>query len=114
MAGWEKQSKAPQFKQLMGMQAGVLYGYKIAGDGGWETGHRWQPNKVLADPYAPLLKGRARWGQRDTFENFTRVGQLALPSSEVALSCCSCSCFMTCFAMIAVKAQASETEARTC
>ncbi len=55
------------------MQAGVLYGYKVTGHGGWETGHRWEPNKILADPYAPLLKGRSRWGQRDDFESFTRV-----------------------------------------
>lgn len=56
------------------MQAGVLYGYKVAGEGGWESGHRWDPEKVLVDPYAPLLKGRACWGQRDAFESFTPVG----------------------------------------
>ena len=60
----------------MHLQAGVLYGYKVAGEGGWDTGHRWDPEKVLADPYAPLLKGRARWGQRDEFEGFTRVSTL--------------------------------------
>ncbi|KAK9865482.1 hypothetical protein WJX84_005686 [Apatococcus fuscideae] len=56
--------------------AGVLYGYKVAGDGGWDTGHRWDPDKILADPYAPLLKGRARWGQRDAFESFTQAGSV--------------------------------------
>lgn len=69
------------------LQAGVLYGYKVAGDGGWDTGHRWDPDKILADPYAPLLKGRARWGQRDAFESFTQVRLQTLSS----LSCSSVS-----------------------
>ena len=24
-------------------RSGVLYGYRVAGEGGWETGHRWVP-----------------------------------------------------------------------
>ena len=27
-------------------QSGVLYGYKVAGNGGWETPYRWDKNKV--------------------------------------------------------------------
>lgn len=53
----------------------VLYGYKVSGDGGWETGHRWFPNTVLLDPYAPLVWGRQYFGQRDEREKFVpKVG----------------------------------------
>ena len=31
---------------------------------------RWDPAKVLIDPYAPLIKGRACFGVRDEFERF--------------------------------------------
>lgn len=72
----------------MHLQVGVLYGYKVAGEGGWDTGHRWDPEKILADPYAPLLKGRARWGERDAFEGFTRVG-LPLADAMMVMSVAS-------------------------
>ncbi|GFH19985.1 Aamy domain-containing protein, partial [Haematococcus lacustris] len=48
----------------------ITYGYKVAGDGGWETGLRWYPQRVLVDPYAPLLSGRRVFGQRDPVEQF--------------------------------------------
>ncbi|KAI7841863.1 hypothetical protein COHA_004392 [Chlorella ohadii] len=51
-------------------QSGVLYGYKVAGNGGWETPYRWDKSKILLDPYAKLVKGRAVFGKRDTFEQF--------------------------------------------
>ncbi|GAQ84892.1 isoamylase [Klebsormidium nitens] len=44
---------------------GVLYGYKVSGEGGWETGLRWSPDTVLLDPYAKLVEGRRYFGQRD-------------------------------------------------
>ncbi|KAL6757880.1 isoamylase, starch debranching enzyme [Haematococcus lacustris] len=50
--------------------SGITYGYKVAGDGGWETGLRWYPQRVLVDPYAPLLSGRRVFGQRDPVEQF--------------------------------------------
>lgn len=28
---------------------GVYYSFKAAGDGGWETGHRWDPKKVILE-----------------------------------------------------------------
>ncbi|KAK9845743.1 hypothetical protein WJX81_001229 [Elliptochloris bilobata] len=57
--------------------SGVLYGYRVAGEGGWETGHRWDPTKVLIDPYAPLIKGRSFFGVRDDFERFQeKVGSI--------------------------------------
>lgn len=51
-------------------RAGVLYGFRVDGPGGWETGNRWYPEKVLLDPYAPLIAGRQRFAQRDQVEQF--------------------------------------------
>lgn len=48
----------------------VLYGYKVAGNGGWETPFRWDASRVLLDPWAPLVVGRSRFGVRDEFEQF--------------------------------------------
>ena len=56
-------------------RSGMLYGYKVSGPGDENDGHRWDASRVLIDPYAPLVAGRARFGQRDEFENFVeRVG----------------------------------------
>ena len=49
---------------------GILYAYKVEGEGGWEQGHRWDPTKLCIDPYAPLIEGRRRFGQRDEVEQF--------------------------------------------
>ena len=51
-------------------RSGVLYGYKAAGQGNENDGHRWDNSHILLDPYAPLVAGRAKFGQRDAFENF--------------------------------------------
>eukprot|EP01025_Chloroclados_australasicus_P054213 TRINITY_DN6421_c0_g3_i1.p1 TRINITY_DN6421_c0_g3~~TRINITY_DN6421_c0_g3_i1.p1 ORF type:complete len:798 (-),score=59.59 TRINITY_DN6421_c0_g3_i1:187-2499(-) len=51
-------------------QKNVLYGYRVDGEGGWDTGGRWDRSKVLLDPYAPLVAGRKKWAQRDKFEKF--------------------------------------------
>jgi len=59
--------------------SGVCYGYKVAGEGGWDTGMRWEPKRVLLDPYAPLVSGRRRFGARDAGEDFKgREGSLFL------------------------------------
>lgn len=49
---------------------GVLYGVRVFGEGGWETGERWDPERVLLDPYTPLVSGRRVFGQRDELEEF--------------------------------------------
>jgi len=49
---------------------GVRYGFKVNGDGGWETGARWEPEAVLLDPYAPLVEGRQRFADRSSGEGF--------------------------------------------
>ena len=51
-------------------RAGLLYGYRVNGEGGWETGARWAPDRSLLDPYAPHVAGRSTFGIRDAFENF--------------------------------------------
>lgn len=51
-------------------RSGVLYGYRVDGEGGWETGYRWDPTRVLIDPYAKHVEGRRHWGVRDEFEHF--------------------------------------------
>lgn len=50
--------------------AGIEFGWRVGGEGGWETGHRWSEGKVLVDPYAPLVAGRRLFAQRDDIEQF--------------------------------------------
>ena len=96
--------------------SGVLYGYRVEGQTGWETGDRhvpepadlsfcfcphhfsrrhtrlhasfraeifwmcrWDPTRVLLDPYAPLVKGRAKFAERDQFERFEQEVGLTNP-----------------------------------
>ena len=55
--------------------SGVVYGYRVGGSGGWDTGMRWDATRVLLDPYAPLVNSRRVFGKRDGVEKFkTRVG----------------------------------------
>ena len=51
-------------------KSGVLYGYRVDGEGGWETGHRWDVSKVMLDPYAPLIASRLQFAVRDEVEQF--------------------------------------------
>ncbi|MFC7513824.1 glycogen debranching protein GlgX [Herbaspirillum sp. GCM10030257] len=46
---------------LPGVHAGVLYGYRAYGPYQPEQGHRFNPNKLLLDPYARMLRGQVRW-----------------------------------------------------
>jgi isoamylase len=41
--------------------AGLLYGYRAFGPYEPEQGHRFNPNKLLLDPYARSLKGSVHW-----------------------------------------------------
>jgi len=50
--------------------SGICYGYKVSGEGGWETGLRWDPSRVLLDPYAPFVSGRREFAKRDEIEQF--------------------------------------------
>jgi isoamylase len=44
-----------------GLPAGTLYGFRAHGPYQPEQGHRFNPNKLLLDPYAKLLHGKVRW-----------------------------------------------------
>jgi isoamylase len=44
-----------------GMKAGQLYGLRAHGPYAPAEGHRFNPNKLLVDPYARLLKGDLAW-----------------------------------------------------
>ena len=40
---------------------GLLYGYRVHGPYDPQNGHRFNPNKLMIDPYAKSLSGRLRW-----------------------------------------------------
>ncbi len=46
---------------LSGVSPGQLYGYRVHGPYEPQRGHRFNPNKLLIDPYARQLSGRLRW-----------------------------------------------------
>jgi glycogen operon protein len=46
---------------LPGIRPGQLYGYRVHGPYDPENGHRFNPNKLLIDPYARMLKGEVEW-----------------------------------------------------
>lgn len=46
---------------LDGVQPGDCYGYRVHGPYDPAHGHRFNPNKLLVDPYAKLLKGGIKW-----------------------------------------------------
>jgi glycogen operon protein len=41
---------------------GTVYGYRVHGPYEPDSGHRFNPNKLLIDPYAKQLVGELRWG----------------------------------------------------
>jgi glycogen operon protein len=43
------------------VRGGTLYGFRAYGPYEPEEGHRFNPNKLLLDPYARLLHGQVRW-----------------------------------------------------
>jgi isoamylase len=45
--------------------AGVKYGYRVDGPQGWESGHRFDNNLILLDPYAKLIEGRRIFGDKN-------------------------------------------------
>ena len=48
---------------LPGVGAGTRYGYRVHGPFQPEAGHRFNPNKLLIDPYARAIEGDIAWGQ---------------------------------------------------
>jgi glycogen operon protein len=48
---------------LPSVQPGQLYGYRVHGPFDPADGKRFNPNKLLLDPYAKAVAGRVEWGQ---------------------------------------------------
>ncbi len=46
---------------LPGVGPGQIYGYRVHGPYAPEAGHRFNPNKLLLDPYAPAHFGELKW-----------------------------------------------------
>jgi isoamylase len=46
---------------LGGLTVGAVYGFRAHGPYAPEQGHRFNPNKLLLDPYARALEGRLKW-----------------------------------------------------
>jgi isoamylase len=46
---------------IPGLQPGQRYGYRVWGPFEPENGHRYNPNKLLIDPYAKAISGRLNW-----------------------------------------------------
>jgi isoamylase len=46
---------------IRGLQPGQLYGYRVHGPYAPEAGHRFNPHKLLVDPYARALSGMVKW-----------------------------------------------------
>ena len=47
-----------------GLQPGTLYGYRVHGPYDPGNGHRFNPNKLLIDPYARELAGEIKWSEK--------------------------------------------------
>ncbi len=58
---------------------GQLYGYRVHGPYAPEQGHRFNPAKLVIDPYAKLITGRLRWS--DALMGY-RVGSSRLDLSQ--------------------------------
>ena len=48
---------------VCGCPPGTLYGYRVYGPYEPHLGHRFNPHKLLLDPYAKQLKGQLRWSE---------------------------------------------------
>ncbi|MHC2998917.1 glycogen debranching protein GlgX [Microbacterium sp. HJ5] len=48
---------------LPAVQPGQRYGYRVHGEFDPTSGRRFNPNKLLLDPYAKAVEGQVRWGQ---------------------------------------------------
>src|ERR1700761_905030 len=78
---------------LNDVSPGQLYGYRVHGPYAPERGHRFNPHKLLLDPYARALVGQVRWsdaqfgytiGHRKEDLSFDRRDDAAMvPKSQV-------------------------------
>jgi glycogen operon protein len=78
---------------VAGLLPGARYGYRVHGPYAPEEGHRFNPHKLLIDPYAKALDGRLRWSDalmgyrigssRGDLSFDTRDSAFAVPKSVV-------------------------------
>ena len=76
-----------------GLMPGTLYGFRVHGPYQPEAGHRFNPHKLLLDPYTRQLEGRLRWSDalmgykigspRGDLSFDTRDSAFAMPKSVV-------------------------------
>lgn len=76
-----------------GLMPGSLYGFRVHGPYAPEQGHRFNPNKLLIDPYARQMDGRLKWSDalmgykigspRADLSFDTRDSAFAVPKSVV-------------------------------
>ncbi|MCE6952822.1 glycogen debranching protein GlgX [Cereibacter sphaeroides] len=79
--------------KVNGLLPGQLYGYRVHGPYQPEQGHRFNPHKLLIDPYARKIEGRLRWSDavmgykvgspRADLSFDTRDSAFAVPKSVV-------------------------------
>ena len=78
---------------VAGLMTGTLYGFRVHGPYAPEQGHRFNPHKLLIDPYARALEGRLKWSDalmgykvgspRADLSYDTRDSAFAVPKSVV-------------------------------
>ena len=78
---------------VAGLTPGAKYGYRVHGPYDPENGHRFNPNKLLIDPYAKRLSGKLKWSDtvmgyrvgspREDLSFDTRDSAFAVPRSMV-------------------------------
>jgi isoamylase len=72
---------------------GLLYGYRVHGPYAPEDGHRFNPHKLLLDPYARMIEGQVKWSdanfgyrvgnRRDDLSFDTRDSASGMPKCRV-------------------------------
>ena len=67
---------------MPGIGPGTLYGYRVHGPYEPEKGHRFNPNKLLIDPYARALVGDITWEAPTTATRSTRGRTRTSPSAR--------------------------------
>ncbi len=68
---------------LDGAKPGLVYGYRVAGHYDLQHGHRFNPNKVLLDPYARVVVGQYQGQDVFRSDNPADTGAIALKARVV-------------------------------
>jgi isoamylase len=75
---------------LTGVQAGQFYGYRIHGPWEPEKGHRFNPAKLLVDPYAKAISGKVEWKAPIFAHDATSGNDLKLDNQDSAAGVPKC------------------------